>query len=155
MKQKRSTSPLLSEIAEVYASTGHSYIKALIDTRLNNLRALAKVTRHLAKGAKPVFATIPGEAVKVKIVDPGYLAKLNADVLTEQAALDFQEIRCDGLDPNSTAYQYKADGANGYLKMARGVFGKQARKVYADHFKLPDITSWKDVDKLDVYKPDY
>ena len=155
VKQKRSASPLLSEIAEVYAAAGHSYIKALKGTRINNLRALAKVTRHLAKGAKPVFATIPGEAVKVKIVDPGYLAKLNADVLTEQAALDFQEIRCAGLDPNSTAYQYKADGANIYLKQARGVFGKQARKVYADHFKLPEITGWKDVEKLDVYKADY
>ena len=67
--------------------------------------------------------------MRVKVVDPGFLTKVRADQLTEKSALDFQGIYCDNLNPNSVAYQSKAYGANCYLKMAKAVFSKKARKV--------------------------
>ena len=101
-KQKRSSSPLLSEIAEVYAGAPFSHIKTVNVTRLHNLRSLCKMTRHLAKGPAPKFATTEGDAVRVKVVDPGFFTKVRADQLTEKSALDFQGIYCD--NPNSVAY---------------------------------------------------
>ena len=155
VKQKRSSFPLLSEIAEVYAGAPFSHIKTVNVTRLNNLRSLCKMTRHMAKGPMPKFAKIEGDAVRVKVVDPGFLTKVRADQLTEKSALDFQGIYCDNLNPNSVAYQSKAYGANCYLKMAKAVFSKKARKFYKGFFKLPDVTEWMEVEKLDVYKASY
>lgn len=155
LKQKRSSSPFLSDIAPLYAAADYTWIKALAQTRANNLRSLSKVTRHLASGPAPRFKRIEGDAVKVEIVDPGFWTKIRTDELTEKSAKNFQSKYTNGLNPNSTKYQTKADGANGYLKQARGVFGKEAMKVYRDHFKLPDISAWKQVDRLEVYKPDW
>ena len=80
-----------------------SHIKTVNVTRLNNLRSLCKMTRHLAKGPMPKFAKIEGDAVRVKVVDPGFLTKVRADQLTEKSALDFQGLYCDYLNSNSVA----------------------------------------------------
>ena len=152
LKQKRSSSPFISDTALLYAAADYSYIEATAKTRLNNLRSIAKVTRHLASGPAPRFKRIKGDAVKVEIVDPGFLAKVRMDELTEKAVKNFQGEYTKGLNPNSAKYQTKAEGANGYLKQARAVFGKEAMSVYRDHFKLADISGWKEAKRLKVEK---
>lgn len=147
--------PSLLKVVNAMLAEPYAIIEIKEGARFQYAKGLAMLTKHLP-GKKPEWEWVDATRTIRQFKEGSKWDKIKVNQLDPGLVRNFRADYTKGLPVDGDAYNARGRGANSILKDAKSVFGKKLVKVvYTPHLKMPDMTEFKEMEKMNVTDPVY
>lgn len=147
---KRNEYPSLLKVVNAMLAEPYAIIEIKEGARFQYAKALVALTKHLP-GKEPEWEWVDEARTIRQFKEGSKWDKINTNDLAPGLVRNFRAEYTKGLPVDGDTYNIRGRGANTVLKDAKSVFGKKLMKVvYEPRWKMPDMTEFKEMEKMNV-----